>query len=979
MKRHRRWFAWLLIAAGLCPAAARGDAPHFAAQFADGTYIADGRLTEWHNPTAAPKFNGQPLFDPQRPIRFLRNTDIALDREPESFVEFFGGDRFVGRVTGFTTGEESFYRREFPQMLATTPLDVSLPETPRPNEFRLSTRWAKRIVWQRRVDARYAPGTLYYRDGREVAFRRVRFLPRGLFVLLDSGPIEAPIDAIAELHLPRLDPWQAYFEQLALLGDARARLVRLETDEGLRVTASMARFRAHHWGDAGDPNNWYRSVQPAWLDVPLAIPQRRIHTMRWCDAHEAPLSSIEPTSVEQKELIGGGWTARIDRSVRGTGLSAGGRESAWGFGMHATCRMTFPLPAAAKSFRSAVGLDKSVGRGGCARAEIYVGEMATFPAFQSEHLIGGERRIETPAIPLDAPRDGRRELVLVANPAHADRPADADPFDIRDLVNWCEPTVELDRDALAKEVAARAAALVPAWDGWTAKVDANALPLADRWSERSYDREANRLRFVSEVSGKTPLVLSRKLRVENDHRYLMLCVEQTDYDGKANEITVSVDGVPYARFEVPIAAWNGDAPTPRIVPVESLRGREVVVEIAQNAGGEKHRVAWRRIAVVAEPTGTRWTVVAPRTLKSTEGTALAAMPDGSVLAAGKNAQRDAYALEFETKQRGVTAIRLETLLDETLPAGGPGRGGDGRFQLSEVRLSARPARAADAKNAAVPIAAASADFHETKFEPRLAIDGKENTAWSTGRGSGKPQAIVLALEADPTSPEGTIFTLDLEQRAAEQQTLGRFRVSITSDALPLEPQLLGRRIALRSETAEALAARRTMVFDDDPKFVQALAALDGKIAHDGSDRYTGAACLKLAAGTAENLALADVSVPIRANPGAGEFRYVRFAWRKRGAGGALAQLADRGAWQSAASGRSRELRYVGGKFDAGPDAVRVQETLPDDWTVVTRDVFADFGPITVTGLRLSCADGELLFDSLQFVRSLDDFERVPRR
>lgn len=978
MTRHRRWFAWLLAAVGLCPAAARADDPHFAAQFADGTYIADGRLTDWHNTTAQPKLNGQPLFDPQRPIRFLRNTEVALDREPEAFVEFFGGDRFVGRVTGFTTGEESFYRREHSQMLATTPLDVSLPETPRTNEFRLSARWAKRIVWQRRLDARYTPATLYYRDGREMAFRRVRFLPRGVFVLLDSGPIEVPIDQIAELHLPRLDPWQAYFEQLALLGDAGTRLVRLETDEGLRLTTSTARFRAHHWGDAGDANNWYRSVQPAWLDVPLAIPQRRIHTMRWNEAHDVPLSSIEPTSVEQKELIGGGWTARIDRSVRGTGLTAGGRESAWGIGMHATCRMTFPLPAAAKSFRSAVGLDKSVGRGGCARAEVYIGGTSVPPAFRSEHLVGAERRVETPAIALDSANDGKRELVLVADPAHADRPADADPFDIRDLVNWCEPCVELDRDALAREVAARAITLVPAWEGWSVQVEGGGLALADRWSERTYDREANRLRFVSDVSGKTPLVLSRKLRIENDHRYLMLCVEQADSEGKANEIAVTVDGEPYARFEVPAAAWNGAAPTPRLIPVESLRGREVSIEIAQSGGSEKNRVAWRRIALVAEPTSTRWTVVAPRTLNAAEGTALAAMPDGSILASGKNAPRDTYTIEFESKQRGITAIRLESLLDEAHPAGGPGRSGDGRFQLTEVRLSARPARAADAKQTSVPIAGVSADYYETKFEPALAIDGKANTAWSTGRGSGKPHAIVLALDADPTSPGGTIFTLDLEQHSGQQQTLGRFRVSASSDALPLEPQLPGRRIALRSETVEALAARRKMLFDDDPKFVQALVARNGKIAHDGSDRFTGGACLKLAAGIAENLAIADVSVPIRANPGAGEYRYVRFAWRKRGEGGALVQLADRGAWQSNASGRGRELCYAGGKFDAGVDAIRVQDELPNDWTVVTRDLFADFGPITVTGLRLACADGELLFDSLQFVRSLDDFERVPR-
>jgi hypothetical protein len=964
------------VAALGCGSPLWAEGPYFAALFADGTYLADGRLAEWHDDKAQPKLSGRPLFDPARPIVFLRNTAVSVHAEPEAFVEMFGGDRFVGEVTGFTSGEESFYRRDAEEMIATPAADVSLPETPRTTEVRLLARWAKRIVWRRRFTARYTPATLYYRDGREAAFRRVRFSSESVLLLVDSGLVEVPISQIAELHMPRVDPWQAYFEQLALLGAADARLVRLETDEGMRLTTSASRFRSRHWGDAAKADNWHRLVQPAWCRAPLAVPQRRVHTMRWSAAHDVPLSMIEPATIEQKAPIGGGWTARIDRSVRDAGLSTGGRESAWGIGMHAECRMAFPLHDAVRSFRTAVGLDKSVGRGGCARAIVHIDDAEHRPLFESGHLIGSQQRVETGALNLGPSPGKPRRLVLVADAAHEDRPADADPFDVRDHVDWCEPTLELDPEKLAAAVAARAPALVPAWDGWKVEVDGDWLALADRWDERQVDGQ----RYACEISGGRRLALSRTMRVENDHRYLMLCVEQTQAEGGANEIAVSVDGKPYATLDVPRAAWNGDPPTPRLIPVEALRGRDVTFRLEQSAAHEKNRVAWRRIALVDRPTETDWTTLAPRSAESAAGAPLAVMPDGSILASGRAAERDRYTIELETKLRGITAIRIEALLDDTLPRGGPGRAGDGRFTISEVKLAARSggdeAASGPAKFADVPITVARADYYESRREPGDAIDGKTDTGWTTGVGTGKPHAIVLSLTADPTSAEGTVFKLELDQQAGGRQTLGRFRASVTTDALAAEAQQLGRRIATLAKRSPDGPPRRRMLFDDDAKLIESLAASEGKASRETGNRFTGRACLKLSRGAAENATITEWNAAIRANPGPGEYRYVRFAWRKVGGGGATLQFADSGKWQSGATGVERALRYGGGKTDADRLAILVQRELPDDWTVVTRDVYADWGAITLTGMRLECPDGEqVLLDGVQLARSLDDFER----
>lgn len=974
---HVRWpLPLLLLAAVLASSPLYAETPYFAALFADGTYIADGRLADWHDDTAQPKFGGRLLFDPQRPVVFLRNASVAADARPSAYVEMFGGDRLVGEVTGFAAGEQSFYRRDAEALIVAPAVDIAMPESPRPSAVHVLARWAKRIVWQPRYDTRYTPATLYYRDGRELAFRRVRFGPRGVLLLVDSGLVDVPLGEIAELHMPRSDPWQVYFEQLALLGDAEARLVRLETDEGLCLTTSTARFRSRHWGDAADPNNWFRVVQPAWCREPLVVPQRRVHTMRWTAAHEVPLSALEPTAIEEKPLIAGGWTARIDRNVREAPLSTGGRESAWGIGMHGNSRMTFPLHDSATSFRSAVGLDRSVGRGGCARAEVHLDAGGSRRLFRSGHLIGSRNRVDTGVLALAAAPGKPRQLVLHSDAAHDDRPADADPFDIRDHVDWCEPTLVLDPAKLKAAVAAAAASLVPAWDGWDVAVEGDALPLADRFEER----QANGRRFVCDVAGNHVLTLKRSLRVASDHRFLMLCVEQTQTEGDANKIAVHVDGKPYAALDIPRAAWNGDAPTPRLIAVDDLRGRDATFEIVQTAASAKNRVAWRRIALVAEPTNTKWTVLAPVAARSTEGVQFNSLPDGSLLVSGRAVDRDRYTIDVETKLRGITAIRVETLLDETLPRGGPGRAGDGRFQLTEAKISARGIGAAESEAQDVSIAAATADYHESRFDPGNAIDGQDNTGWNPGVGTLKPHAIVISLAADPSFADGTRLAIVLDQQAGGRQTLGRFRISATTDTLPQEAEQLGRRIATLAEQASDAPPRRRILFDDEPKFIESFSATDGKLTRATGDRFTGGACMQLSRGSAENTTVADLHAKIRPNPGPGEYRYLRFAWRKRGGGSAVLQLADNGAWRSMAAGVDRELTYVGGNADADANAyagaIVVARQLPDDWTVVTRDLYADFGPIALTGFRLRCPDGDqVLLDSVQLARSLDDFER----
>ncbi len=53
----------------------------------------------------------------------------------------------------------------------------------------------------------------------------------------------------------------------------------------------------------------------------------------------------------------------------------------------------------------------------------------------------------------------------------------------------------------------------------------------------------------------------------------------------------------------------------------------------------------------------------------------------------------------------------------------------------------------------------------------------------------------------------------------------------------------------------------------------------------------------------------------------------------------------------------------------------MSEKLPAGWVLVTRDLVADFGEFTLTGLSLDARGGaEALYDHIRLGRTLKDFE-----
>lgn len=113
--------------------------------------------------------------------------------------------------------------------------------------------------------------------------------------------------------------------------------------------------------------------------------------------------------------------------------------------------------------------------------------------------------------------------------------------------------------------------------------------------------------------------------------------------------------------------------------------------------------------------------------------------------------------------------------------------------------------------------------------------------------------------------------------------------------------------------------------------------------------------------------------PITKEPKAGEYRFVRFAWKKMDSTSMMFQLASNEEhWEA----RWNHRYYVGPEAPRW-EAKHLSKVTPQEWVVVTRDLVADFGEFTLTGIAFSPLDygSEAIFDHVLIGRSIEDLDR----
>ncbi len=169
--------------------------------------------------------------------------------------------------------------------------------------------------------------------------------------------------------------------------------------------------------------------------------------------------------------------------------------------------------------------------------------------------------------------------------------------------------------------------------------------------------------------------------------------------------------------------------------------------------------------------------------------------DNSVFASGDTAKRDDYFVTFAASDQPITAIQLEALPDERLPARGPGstyyEGTLGDFFLTEIQ--------AEAAGKVIPFKSATESYAKNRYgsnaaASQLAIDGDVQTGWSVHGGQGERHVAVFVFQE--TLPAGAELQLHMTFGRHFASSLGRFRVRAT--ASPTAPEA--------REYSDALAA-----------------------------------------------------------------------------------------------------------------------------------------------------------------------------
>lgn len=196
----------------------------------------------------------------------------------------------------------------------------------------------------------------------------------------------------------------------------------------------------------------------------------------------------------------------------------------------------------------------------------------------------------------------------------------------------------------------------------------------------------------------------------------------------------------------------------------------------------------------------------------------------------------------------------------------------------------------------------------------------------------------------------------------------------------LKPQDVADLIGFLRQSLGPVLPAGVVLFDDEPEFVAALTegAATPTLIHD--DKHSGNVALKLTSGQRHssrvknwNFRIVENPAVSKSNPNAltakppGQYRYLRFAWKSAGAKGVLIELAADGSWPPA---NQPFRRYYSGQNSSGWAATEVSPDVPQDWTVVTVDLWKDFGEFTLTGIAPTALGGAALFDRIELLPAI---------
>ena len=259
----------------------------------------------------------------------------------------------------------------------------------------------------------------------------------------------------------------------------------------------------------------------------------------------------------------------------------------------------------------------------------------------------------------------------------------------------------------------------------------------------------------------------------------------------------------YAFFNS-INEENIEAPTPEAAVklaaakekhAKKLDELRAAVKVYEQGEFVKKQLEWETSAA-KNPVA--WQTLEISSAKSKHGAKLDVQPDKSVLVSGKNELSDVYTLEAALKgNERITAVRLEVLPDDKLPAKGPGRANNGNFVLSTFAVEAKPSADGAAVASKVVFTKAIADFSQGQCEVQQAINDNPADFWAVVPHVGQRHVAVFEAKEPFGHDGGTKLTITLDQayNMSEPHNLGHFRLSVTTAPAPVPLEGLPQEVA----------------------------------------------------------------------------------------------------------------------------------------------------------------------------------------
>lgn len=201
--------------------------------------------------------------------------------------------------------------------------------------------------------------------------------------------------------------------------------------------------------------------------------------------------------------------------------------------------------------------------------------------------------------------------------------------------------------------------------------------------------------------------------------------------------------------------------------------------------------AWRKNLANALEQERLWTVLTPAEASASEGVKLTPTSEGGLLAVGKNPDKDTYQLTFTNLPTRLTALRLDALPHDSLPAKGPGRAGNGNFVVTEIVLRIRNDQGTETTLA---LKGARADIEQSAaaegnpygaWTAAAAIDGDAKGpgfGWAILPETGKPHHLLLELATPVQLGPQDRLQVEIRQNLGNgNHTLGHFKLLACAD------------------------------------------------------------------------------------------------------------------------------------------------------------------------------------------------------